>query len=127
LFLSSKQKRTLFASTGMHNKALITIACVLIGSVVLLCKATLILNIHVVIKCLCISTLNSFRSVYIKLVSQIHPFLYIRTPNFGAGAESSYIFGRFEAENVREMFLNIHGIPVSPNDFNVVEVILEQI
>jgi len=55
------------------------------------------------------------------------PFLYIRTPNFGAGAESSYIFGRFEAENVREMFLNIHGIPVSPNDFNVVEVILEQI
>ena len=33
-------------------------------------------------------------------------FFYIRTSNFGAEAERSYIFLRFEAENVLKMFLN---------------------
>ena len=33
-------------------------------------------------------------------------FLFIRTSNFGAKAERSYIFLRFEAENVLKMFLN---------------------
>ena len=40
-------------------------------------------------------------------------FLYIRTSNFGAEAERSYIFLQFEVENVLKMFLNlknIHGI-----------------
>ena len=31
---------------------------------------------------------------------------FIRTSNFGAEAERSYIFLRFEAENVLKMFLN---------------------
>ena len=34
------------------------------------------------------------------------PFFFIRTSNFGAEAERSYIFLRFEAENVFKMFLN---------------------
>ena len=34
----------------------------------------------------------------------------IRTSNFGAEAERSYIFLRFEAENVLKTFLNLHGI-----------------
>ena len=33
-------------------------------------------------------------------------FFFIRTSNFGAEAERSYIFLRFEAENVLKMFLN---------------------
>ena len=33
-------------------------------------------------------------------------FFFIRTSNFGAEAERSYIFLRFEAENVLTMFLN---------------------
>ena len=33
-------------------------------------------------------------------------FFCIRTANFGAEAERSYIFWRFEAENVLKMFLN---------------------
>ena len=33
----------------------------------------------------------------------------IRTSNFRAEAEHSYIFLRFEAENVLKMFLNLHG------------------
>ena len=69
-----------------------------------------------------------------------------RTSNFRAEAERSYIFLRFEAENVLKMFLNLHGIQyfnksklreckvnffdntsdfVSPDDFDDVEVILE--
>ena len=32
--------------------------------------------------------------------------VFVRTSNFGAEAERSYIFLRFEAENVLEMFLN---------------------
>ena len=33
-------------------------------------------------------------------------FFFIRTSNFGTEAERSYIFLRFEAENVLKMFLN---------------------
>ena len=33
-------------------------------------------------------------------------FFLIRTSNFGAEAERSYIFSQFEAENVLKMFLN---------------------
>ena len=33
-------------------------------------------------------------------------FFFIRTSNFGAEAERSYTFLRFEVENVLEMFLN---------------------
>ena len=42
------------------------------------------------------------------LDSYIHSvfFFFIRTSNFGAEAERSYIFLRFEAENVLKMFLN---------------------
>ena len=75
-------------------------------------------------------------------------FFYTRTSNFRAEAKHSYIFLRFEAENVPKMFLNLHGTLyfnksklreykvnylentsdfVSPDDFDDVEVILEQL
>ena len=34
---------------------------------------------------------------------------FIRTSNFGAAAEPSFIFLRFEAQNVLKMFFNLHG------------------
>ena len=37
---------------------------------------------------------------------QVHSVFFIRMSNFGAEAERSYIFLRFEAENVLKMFLN---------------------
>ena len=43
------------------------------------------------------------------LTKQLHSLLtvlFITTSNFGAEAERSYIFWRFEAENVLKMFLN---------------------
>ena len=46
-------------------------------------------------------------------------FFFIRTSNFDAEAERSYIFWRFEAETFLKMF--------SPDDFDGVEVILEQL
>ena len=47
-------------------------------------------------------------SLLIASHTQIHSvfFFFIRTPNFGAEAERSYIFLQFEAENVLKMFLN---------------------
>ena len=75
-------------------------------------------------------------------------FFYIRTSNFDAEAERSYIFWRFEAETFLKMFLNLPGTIeyynaklkeykvnyldntsdfVSPDDFDGVEVILEQL
>ena len=39
-------------------------------------------------------------------VTVVHSVFFIRTSNFGAEAERSYIFLRFEAENVLKMFLN---------------------
>ena len=41
-----------------------------------------------------------------KLRATIHSVFFIRTSNFGAEAERSYIFLRFQAENVLKMFLN---------------------
>ena len=83
----------------------------------------------------------------------VHSFFFIRTSNFDAEAERSYIFWRFEAETFLKMFLNLPGIVfqpiseyynaklkeykvnyldntsdfVSPDDFDGVEVILEQL
>ena len=37
---------------------------------------------------------------------QVHSGFFIRMSDFGAEAERSYIFLRFEAENVLKMFLN---------------------
>ena len=37
-------------------------------------------------------------------------FFFIRTSNFDAEAERSYIFWRFEAETFLKMFLNLPGI-----------------
>ena len=42
----------------------------------------------------------------VKLLKTTLFFFFIRTSNFGAEAERSYIFLRFEAENVLTMFLN---------------------
>jgi len=42
-----------------------------------------------------------------------HTLFFIRTSNFGAEAERSYIFLRCEAENVLKMFLNLHDIVYS--------------
>ena len=39
-------------------------------------------------------------------ISNYTLFFFIRTSNFGAEAERSYIFLRFEAENVLKMFFN---------------------
>ena len=44
-------------------------------------------------------------SVFVLLSYRLHSVLFIRTSNFGAEAERSYIFLRFEAENVLKMFL----------------------
>ena len=37
----------------------------------------------------------------------VHSFFFIRTSNFDAEAERSYIFWRFEAETFLKMFLNL--------------------
>ena len=37
---------------------------------------------------------------------EVHSVLVVRTSNFGAEAERSYVLLRFEAENVLKMFLN---------------------
>ena len=44
------------------------------------------------------------------MIDRVHSgFFFIRTSNFGAEAERSYIFWRFVAENVLKMFLNYIG------------------
>ena len=40
-------------------------------------------------------------------VFSLHSFFFIRTSNFDAEAERSYIFWRFEAETFLKMFLNL--------------------
>ena len=47
-------------------------------------------------------------------LSTIHSFFFIRTSNFDAEAERSYIFWRFEAETFLKMFLNLPGIVFQP-------------
>ena len=48
------------------------------------------------------------------LFLNIHSFFFIRTSNFDAEAERSYIFWRFEAETFLKMFLNLPGIVFQP-------------
>ena len=48
------------------------------------------------------------------LQSDVHSFFFIRTSNFDAEAERSYIFWRFEAETFLKMFLNLPGIVFQP-------------
>ena len=49
-------------------------------------------------------------------------FFFIRTSNFGAEAERSYIFLRCEAENVLKMFLNFHQAL-----FHLITLVLERL
>ena len=44
----------------------------------------------------------------------LHSYFFIRTSNFDAEAERSYIFWRFEAETFLKMFLNLPGIVFQP-------------
>ena len=43
-----------------------------------------------------------------------YTLFFIRTSNFDAEAERSYIFWRFEAETFLKMFLNLPGIVFQP-------------
>ena len=47
-------------------------------------------------------------------IFHLHSFFFIRTSNFDAEAERSYIFWRFEAETFLKMFLNLPGIVFQP-------------
>ena len=53
--------------------------------------------------------------------SKIHSFFFIRTSNFDAEAERSYIFWRFEAETFLKMFLNLPGIVFQPISADVTD------
>ena len=54
-------------------------------------------------------------SRYCKIgLGELHSFFFIRTSNFDAEAERSYIFWRFEAETFLKMFLNLPGIVFQP-------------
>ena len=46
---------------------------------------------------------------------EVHSFFFIRTSNFDAEAERSYIFWRFEAETFLKMFLNLPGTIMNRN------------
>ena len=46
-------------------------------------------------------------------ISKIHSFFFIRTSNFDAEAERSYIFWRFEAETFLKMFLKERRILIT--------------
>ena len=48
-------------------------------------------------------------------------FFFIRTSNFDAEAERSYIFWRFEAETFLKMFLNLPGIVFQPISADVTD------
>ena len=52
--------------------------------------------------------------IYLNWSIAIHSFFFIRTSNFDAEAERSYIFWRFEAETFLKMFLNLPGIVFQP-------------
>ena len=52
-------------------------------------------------------------------IHTIHSFFFIRTSNFDAEAERSYIFWRFEAETFLKMFLNLPGIVFQPISVDV--------
>ena len=48
-------------------------------------------------------------------------FFFIRTSNFDAEAERSYIFWRFEAETFLKIFLNLPGIVFQPISADVTD------
>ena len=52
---------------------------------------------------------------------RVHSFFFIRTSNFDAEAERSYIFWRFEAETFLKMFLNLPGIVFQPISADVTD------
>ena len=56
-------------------------------------------------------------------------FFFIRTPNFGAEAERSYIFSRFEAENVLKLFLNymVYTTCISVNQCGRAEICYQEL
>ena len=49
--------------------------------------------------------LTVYRVCYTPIETLLYTFFLIRTSNFGAKAERSYFFLRFESENVLNMFL----------------------
>ena len=55
---------------------------------------------------MCGSVLQTLTRFQTKICHTLFCFFFIRTSNFGAEAERSYIFWRFEAENVLKIFLN---------------------
>jgi len=56
----------------------------------------------------CNTFLKSFRRLLLAFTRRCDTvFIFIRTSNFGAEAELSYIFWRFKTENVLKMFLNL--------------------
>ena len=63
-------------------------------------------------------TIKSRISVSRKKDSTNTLFFFIRTSNFDAEAERSYIFWRFEAETFLKMFLNLPGIVFQPINRN---------
>ena len=52
--------------------------------------------------------------LFLVINTRLHSFFFIRTSNFDAEAERSYIFWRFEAETFLKMFLNLPGIVFQP-------------
>ena len=54
-------------------------------------------------------------------INQYTLFFFIRTSNFDAEAERSYIFWRFEAETFLKMFLNLPGIVFQPISADVTD------
>ena len=58
--------------------------------------------------------LRVLQLIVLSLRLDIHSFFFIRTSNFDAEAERSYIFWRFEAETFLKIFLNLPGIVFQP-------------
>ena len=60
-------------------------------------------------------------SGYCRALFRYTLFFFIRTSNFDAEAERSYIFWRFEAETFLKMFLNLPGIVFQPISADVTD------
>ena len=72
------------------------------------------------------SNLEISEDMHCILHNVLHSFFFIRTSNFDAEAERSYIFWRFEAETFLKMFLNLPGIVFQPISADVTrQTILE--
>ena len=59
---------------------------------------------------------NFSRVIFFKL----HSFFFIRTSNFDAEAERSYIFWRFEAETFLKMFIEDPSLGPQKDDVDVI-------